>query len=76
MTSLYPGFSPVGAMGVGDRWWGTGIDDVGKEMGKERKGKGIRVKKKQMGTAKKRVENQLNQVKGKRSKKFRGPVSC
>ena len=44
MTSLYPGFSPVGAMGVGDRWWGTGIDDVGKEMGKERKGKGIRVK--------------------------------
>lgn len=45
MTSLYPGFSPVGAMGVGDRWWGTGIDDVGKEMGKERKGKGIRVKK-------------------------------
>ena len=41
MISLYPGFSPVGTMGVGDRWWGTGIDDVGKEMGKERKGKGI-----------------------------------
>ena len=28
-------------MGVGDRQWETGIKDVGKEMGKKRKGEGI-----------------------------------